>query len=410
MTSLAPKKSYGLVYRFLVADFILRWIVVNSRQFDFMGEVLFWTLQLILIPSTIFLFTDSYARKHKVSINEDELKYTTVSTFVTSFIIFSITTVAFYLYEDIHIFWRLLLSITTFLCYGFYIIVINENSLKKPKPNMEADGNLTDPTDASGQTKEQTEFDTYSNDIDLVRLEGMLNYTNDRINSYILESALFSGLAFAGFITLITSNKILLTDISALLNSLKGLLKILINFDLQALENHMATFSHNDLFVIILIESLFCTLSFISVIASRLRFSDILEEIDISVKMARSFNDKEEEVVLLNLERNKKLYHSRISYLNQKIDKEILIANQKLDSIKPILNAIRITRSFGMLFFFSMIFTSALLINARLALFVVLISLLVAVIMNIDHSRRIKKLRKLNLHLPKSILHKNNEN
>ncbi|MBX0313310.1 hypothetical protein [Planococcus glaciei] len=333
---------------------------------------------------------------------EERPSYSTGAAFITVFFIFSAAYITFSLLEDLDIFFRVFISIFVFILYGMYVLIINEGSLKKPLSQIDRYSNSTDFSAMAKQLSKQTGNETDLNDVQLVKLEGMLQYTNDRVNSYILESALFSGLAFAGFITLITSEKLYLTDITNLISSLKGLFGFLIVFDFSSFWGQLGVFTQDDLFIIILIESLFCTLAFISVIASRLRFSDILEEIEISVKMARSFNDKEEEVVLLNLERNKKLYQNRILVLNQRIEQEIDIANKKLDSIKPILDSIRFIRSFGMLFFFSMIFTSALLINPLLALFVIILSIFVAIVMNIDHARRIKKIRSFNrnLHLP----------
>ena len=109
---------------------------------------------------------------------------------------------------------------------------------------------------------------------------------------------------------------------------------------------------------------------------------------------------------LLNLELNEQKYSNRLYYLRSKITKEIAIANKKLNNLRPILNTIRIIRSIGMTFFLSMIITSALIINSFFAFLLFLSSILVAIIMNIDHSFRIKKVKRLNIHLPKKKIHK----
>lgn len=405
MAEQKEKRFFSFNYTPLLTDFILRWLLLGAWRLDYIGDIWFWVLNILVIPILILISIFVYADRHSLKVFEDEVKNTTGSIVTTLFILIGGTYVTFNLYENIHTFWNILISVVTFFVYGLYVFAVNIISLKKPSSKKEIDYE-EDQWDNSDKILVSKDIND-SNDVDIVRLEGILNYTNDRVNSYILESALFSGLAFAGFITLITSDKLHISQISALLDSIRGLLDSLIYFNYSTLSMQIRIFTQDDLFIIILIESLFCTLAFVSVIASRLRFSDILEEVEISVKTARSFNDKEEEVALLYLESNHEQYHRRITYLNKKIEKEITIANKKLSNIKPILSTIRIIRGIGMIAFFSMIITSALLINSLLAFILLLSSILVAIIMNVDHSLRIKKVKNLNIHLQKGVNHTN---
>ncbi|MBN8209848.1 hypothetical protein JI666_13915 [Bacillus sp. NTK071] len=480
------KKVYKYNYFPLFFDFLLRWLVLWGWRSDYFGSVWFWVINIFIIPFVLHVFLHAYIeskvefKKVKPYSTEAEIEITAATILFLLSLLIAGTFVSFNLYENLHVFLKMVIAFISFVTYGMHLLLNSLLMAAKANPvntkenkNMKLTKERTAPLgnlemnydekwhpklkqvikfyDSELDCKDDSEFNVKgksdkkrnlsieipskdltdeeisdSNDLEIVKLEGVLNYTNDRVNSYVLESALFSGLAFAGFITLITSTKLDLSIIPAVLEYVKSFVNSLLYFDMNLIDKQLTIMNNEYLLVIILVESLLCTLAFVSVIASRLRFSDVLEEIEISVKSAKSFNDKEEEVALLKLEkhnydlRNKLIINEkkeeialiepeyshrhlsqRIKFLNDNILKEISISNQKFESITPILYTIRVLRSLGMTFFFSMIITSAALINTVLALVIFVVSIAVTLIMNIDHSVRIKKLKRLNnIHLP----------
>jgi len=222
------KKLYSFNYVPLLTDFFLRWIILWAWRVDYIGDVWFWVINIVIIPVIVCILLIIHSISNGFELFEVDIRNTTVSILASLLIIISGTFITFHLYENIHALWKILISFITFLVYSYYVFVLNLTSARKP---IDKKASLTTKKPQI-QNSESIESSNDLNDIDLVRLEGVLNYTNDRVNSYILESALFSGLAFAGFISLITSDKLKVSDISVLLERIKDVLSSIVFFDL----------------------------------------------------------------------------------------------------------------------------------------------------------------------------------
>jgi hypothetical protein len=142
-------------------------------------------------------------------------------------------------------------------------------------------------------------------------------------------------------------------------------------------------------------ETLFCALFFLSVIASRLRYTKMTEEIDNLVRLARNFNDKEEEVHNLVLQGlgDKEVQANlrrRLQSLGIKINQYLERANELLTKARPILVYMSVFRNLGVITFIFILITSSLFFSKTLAFIFLLFSIVAYVYEYVDIKLRMK--------------------
>lgn len=150
-----------------------------------------------------------------------------------------------------------------------------------------------------------------------------------------------------------------------------------------------------NLIMLIMVETLFCALFFLSVIASRLRYTKMTEEIDNLARLARNFNDKEEEVHNLvlqglgddNVQAN---LRRRLQSLGIKINQYLERANELLDKAKPILVYMSVFRNLGVIMFIFILITSSLFFSKTLAFIFLMFSIVAYVYEYVDIKLRMK--------------------
>ncbi|MGD1843474.1 MAG: hypothetical protein ACFB0B_21675 [Thermonemataceae bacterium] len=153
-----------------------------------------------------------------------------------------------------------------------------------------------------------------------------------------------------------------------------------------------------NLIMVIMIETLFCAMFFLSVIASRLRYTRMTEEIDNLVRLSRAFNEKEEEVYNLVLqglgdERVKQNLDRRLKVLALKIRNNITHARDLIARTRPILIYMSFFRNMGVLAFILVLISSSLFFSKTLASIFLLFTIIAYAYENLDSWVRIKRRR-----------------
>jgi len=151
----------------------------------------------------------------------------------------------------------------------------------------------------------------------------------------------------------------------------------------------------SNLIMLITMETLFCALFFLSVIASRLRYTKMTEEIDNLVRLARNFNDKEEEVHNLVLQGlgDKEVQANlrrRLHSLGMKINQYLERANELLNRARPILVYMSVFRNLGVITFIFILITSSLFFSKTLAFIFLIFSIVAYVYEYVDIKLRMK--------------------
>ncbi len=216
-------------------------------------------------------------------------------------------------------------------------------------------------------------MDSDSNDEAIVLLETELNSKTGRLEAYVLESALFGALAFSGFLQIIATDLISFADLekfsSTFYYTCHGF--FLANWDEF---NKYSTILNTkvNLFCLVSIETLLCSVFFLAVIASRLKFSDIADKVRTSINLAKAYNEKEE--ALLEMEsavRNQ----ARLELLNKTIAKYLDVARSVMQDIKPIVSYMVYVRNAGLFTFLLVLLSSSLFITGVLGFVFIAIAL-----------------------------------
>lgn len=209
---------------------------------------------------------------------------------------------------------------------------------------------------------EKADYDYDSNDEEIVRLETRLNASTGRLEAYVLESALFGALTFSGFLQIMASDLVSFADLENFANSMFEISRAVIYFDWSAYNASLAKITDKvSLLCLVSVESLLCSIFFLAVIASRLRFSDVADSVRAAINMAKTFNDKEE--IMAGAPH---LDNERLGKLTAKINQQLHIANEALDRANPIMTYMQYFRSAGILMFLVILVTSSLFITGVL--------------------------------------------
>lgn len=303
----------------------------------------------------------------------------------------------------------------TFFLYGAFMLYISSISVPAVS-NEKIKANYAKNISKAPQTVEQmlesqvhgsevipSETIVDANDIAIVEMEGEIRNLQNRVEAYILESVMFGALTFSGFLTLLASDKDRL-DYELMIvfgDSIKRIMAdvLLLKFDFSNSAYQIFMDSSDDrrfLVVWIMFVTLLSSMFFLLVIASRLKFSQIIENVDNAIRLARAYNDKEEEVFMLHLEfENKTRLKNRLDFLSKKIAQQITIASDLLKEVKPIVYYMSIFRNLGVIFFLLIIIIGLLFYSQVLAVMVGFLAFLVYVYKRIDDWYRRNRLRNI---------------
>jgi hypothetical protein len=152
------------------------------------------------------------------------------------------------------------------------------------------------------------------------------------------------------------------------------------------------------------VETLVCSMFFLSVIVSRLRFYGVLERVDFAVRAAKTYNEKEEMVYHLKIEyegmkesHENPLVKERLTNLHQKVKIAVDTAEPLVSSLSSVSNYMWAFRSLGIGSFLLILFTSAFLISIWVALALIGLSVLAYSYTSLDQWRVTKIVRTLAL-------------
>ncbi|GEM_PF-2092788 len=292
------------------------------------------------------------------------------------------------------------------------------------------------------------------NDIALVELEGDEKNLVNRVDAYVLESVMFGALTFSGFLTLIAIDPETfdIAQIRLFGHGLISFLRDLVVFEFSAAESygifvsapkpplpfmemdsstihlvneiaidwndemkmqiqeavqgtqqliaelHTSThFTHaQNLLIWLMLETLISSSFFLLVIASRLRFTQLIEKIDNAINLAKTYNTKEEEVYMLHLQFEKnRTYRKRLESLSARIEKQVRVAQELLLEVRPVVAYMSLFRNLGVLMFLVIIITSLIFFDFRIALFFGFLCLMVYAYKQFDDWYRQRRLRSI---------------
>ncbi len=277
----------------------------------------------------------------------------------------------------------------------------------KPKPRPQAERTVATPQNAPATIAAHIDADVPhevdDNDIALIDMEGKVHNYAMRMQEYALEAVVFCGLCVTGFMIATASGKMDFALLKAFGTSINNLAKDILTmsfkgFDAYALFNLTA---ENILFLLMLL-SLYTAMAFVMVLVSRIKFNDLVEDIDNAIRKARNYNDKEEEIFLLQLQHEAGslqaeqalLISTRLAELSQKIQVQIAKADTYTHEVESVLNYITLFRKAGVFLFLLMILSGLMLFDPTIAEFFGIMGILVYFYRYFDDANRKRRLAK----------------
>jgi len=355
----------------LLVDYLLRWIVLWIYQSnDLAFNELFYLFQVVFIPGLILLY--GYIRSQR-NIRHIEMlveryggessfrikkKRTTGQYTVLAFLALSGIFIAFGIHEGEEIFQVAIPLTASFGFLAYYSIYLWNMSTARMKEN-----------DFFTQKDEWKHLDHIGdpdrNDEIIVEVESRFKAVTSRLDAYVLESAILGALSFSGFLQIMAENLISFEDLAIFGSTIYQILTNIVQFQPDQNQELFSTITgKTGLFSMVAIETLLCSLFFLTVITARLKFSNIGDRVDYSLNVAKAYNDKEE--VLLEKKKSMRP-EERMKFLSDKIKYSLLDAIDGLNRIQPINSFIQYFRNAGLATFFIILVSCSLFISGILA-------------------------------------------
>jgi uncharacterized membrane protein YciS (DUF1049 family) len=197
-------------------------------------------------------------------------------------------------------------------------------------------------------------------------------------------------------VTIIASEKPVLAGVRELVADFSQVARLILQFEFSQLWQPIAGMAtETALIAAIAVETLICSMLFLSVIVSRLRFNDVLKRVDYAVRIASSYNDKEEEVYNFVLQgHDESKVSNRLQILKNKITDAVYHAEESFKDLRPIVNYMWLFRNLGLGSFLLILITGALWISPALAIIFTSLSVLAYVYSALDNWIRTRSLEK----------------
>jgi hypothetical protein len=366
----------------VLLDFFLRWISLWNYKTNNENTGFFVLIQLVIIPLIIFLI--SYYRDKNIILKTQEIfknigrkdlkisnkhsPWNYLICFLILIIWSMVLVIALKIPKEAH---SLLIPIYA-LVYGIYLIVILSFFSKK-KPSISY---IINQLEKINLNQVKSNLNHNENDEEIIDLDVSLRSANDKMEAYVLEAALFGALAFSGFIQLISSSNVSIESLGAFSTNIYTIFEGLVNFSLASTFKSLEfLLSKNGILSLMAFLTLFCSVFFLAVIASRLRFNDLADSIDRSLQLSKIYNEKEENTI----NTNSGMTNESSNFFTNLISKHLIQGNLSLEQTFPIMEFMRFFRTLGIFTFFVIIVTGGLFVSAQLSIvlaFIMLISFL----------------------------------
>lgn len=377
--------------KIIIIDFLLRCISLwhfkvfihsDFESSDIEPRLFFILSQFIFIPLGVFIF--SYFRDKRIEkntqkifseIGRNDLKITNIHSpwnylFTFILLIFGIL-ISIIVFEFSSQDYGIVVPIYTLLYGVYFMIILSFFSKKKPSISQ-----IINQLDKINLNQVKTNLNHNENDEEIIELDVSLRSANEKMEAYVLEAALFGALAFSGFLQLISSSNISIESIGLFSSNFYGMFEGIVNFSSKStLHSINQLLSKDGILSLMAFLTLFCSVFFLAVIASRLRFNDLSDSIDKSLQLSKIYNDKEENIISLNGGNP----NESSNVITKIIRKHLIQGNLTLEQTLPIMEFMRFFRTLGIFTFFVIVVSGGLFVSVQLSLvlaFIMLISFL----------------------------------
>jgi len=206
-------------------------------------------------------------------------------------------------------------------------------------------------------------------EIEIENIGIKLENIKQKFEAFTVESTFLGGICFAGFLTIISSDKVQdnLTYFKEVPKLLVQLLNSFLKFDYDNIVNYFSKIlSGYSLYGLIATQTLICAVIFMLVLVGRVKFLDYYDILQTKYYKLKILNAK------FNSEEND--VQCKSDKLNLSITQQLFQVQASVYSSVPFFQMISLIRYFGILSFYILILTSSMIFSYKLSL--ILLSLL----------------------------------
>lgn len=378
----------------ILLDYVLRWIALGfftsgkiQRLPGFADEEgTFIMINAIIIPAIVILYAfvrDKYINRKSAhlfnEINQNNLQLRTHHSpwnYLLGFVFVltgSIIPIVAFEGEAEEGIWVAELALG--IIYAIYTMVLLKH-FSKTRPTV---AQVYTQLEELNFKQVKSDLTAEENDEEIVELEVNLRSANEKMDAYVLEAALFGALAFSAFLQVVASEVLSLDNIGLFSEQAFEFFKQIVQFDLSGSDEILGyILSKEGLMSLMAYETLFCSVFFLAVIASRLKFNDLTDSIDRFLNLSKTYNDKEENIIAESKNPNV------AANITKKIRGFLSKGNLTLEETKPIMEYMRFFRTLGISSFFAIIVTGGLFISVKLSFVLLFISVLSLLFFKLD--------------------------
>jgi hypothetical protein len=365
-----------IIAQLILSTFFLLWYNFSSVEVDRTGYLV--TFILVSTPIVIFVLKiNNYFNKKfndkQVAVIAEAVKIHNVIGYRGYFLLFLVAVYTVSLLFLLDTSENAIVPYLSFLTIVMPLFFVLSSSVAK-LPLRKIKNSIHEKIDLSKT------IDQEGNDYVIVVLESKIRAFNSRLEAYILESALFGALAFSGFLTIMAEDLISFEAFENFTETTISFISALLLFEFENLGELLTELTtKTSTFVVVSILSLFSSMFFMVVIASRLRLSQILDKANRSLSLSMVYNEKENELASkLSVEEDK----LKLASINQRVTEQLRKSYEKYMEIDDISSFMLIFRAGGVISFFIVLITSAILVSNFLSLFFLFLSLTIVVFFN----------------------------
>lgn len=243
------------------------------------------------------------------------------------------------------------------------------------------------------------EFDNVDlNDTKIAKLESELKNLTYKAEAWMLESVFLGGLAFSGFLTVASANflggetqtfKTFLEHVYDYFNLCQ---KSSISEWYSNITDH---FFRNDLYILIMLLCLACSVFFLLILTLRLRLNSLSLNLDHILRILIIFNAKEEEIFnsQLDLEKNPNQV-ARFEKIQKKIEIALIDAEKILVKIRPVSIMMNIYRTIAIILFYIVLIISGFYFKPIIAVAIFALAIFTFLFRKIETYINIEEIRK----------------
>lgn len=364
----------------LILDLISRSIIFLLYNYGIIGKTWFWINQFLVISIIVLIIgIISYIRAAKkwkskfnrfynilkIDLKDDSIIKIYPKGSSSLFLIFLILIVygLFIAYSDIKdynpiiksIFLILIFAGQVILAFGIWLASI-QNISQNQKEGNESRNDEIDIID--------------KNDMDIIEMQAVLLNLKQKIDTYTIESALLGALSLSGYLTIMQTKLVTIDTITITWHQINNIIHNALILDFHGVSTKIpGIWNVQSIWNFIAFVSVVTSLLYFLLIVSRKKIHDRLIETEKLHNIAKSFNEKEEELnnLLYGNENNKDL-NARLEKVSMICNKSIKESQIKFADLNLSVKYADYIRKIATFSFVLLIFLSFSLISSQMSL------------------------------------------